>query len=275
MDASKWIDLGMQLTGTYAPRIVGGILAILLAFIVANWAKRAVNGQLTRRKFDPTLTRFFAGLTRTLILIGSALAILGIFGVQTTAFAAVLGAAGLAVGLAFQGTLGNFAAGVMLLVFRPFKVGDVVEVAGHIGVVFEVGIFMTELDTPDGRHTVMPNGKIFGDTIVNLSHNDTRRVDVKVGATYGADLDATRKALEAAIPNIPGALEDPPPQIFLSDLGDSSVNWHLRVWANTADYWDVLQAATRATKMALDEAGIGIPFPQMDVHVDGSLQGKS
>ncbi len=275
MDPKKWIDLGIQLTGTYAPRIVGGILAILLAFIVANWAKRSVTGQLGRRKFDPTLTRFFAGLTRSLILIASALAILGIFGVQTTAFAAVLGAAGLAVGLAFQGTLGNFAAGIMLLVFRPFKVGDVVEVAGHVGVVFEVGIFTTELDTPDGRHTVMPNGKIFGDTIVNMSHNETRRVDIKVGASYGADLDATRKALEAAIPNIPGALEDPPPQIFLGDLGDSSVNWQVRVWVKSADYWDAWQAATRATKMAMDEAGIGIPFPQMDVHVDGTVASKS
>lgn len=275
MDTKKWVDLGMQLTGKYAPRIVGGILAILLAFIIANWAKRAVQGQLVRRKFDPTLTRFFAGLTRTLILLGSALAILGIFGVQTTAFAAVIGAAGLAVGLAFQGTLGNFAAGVMLLVFRPFKVGDVVDVAGHVGVVFEVGIFTTELDTPDGRHTVMPNGKIFGDTIVNMSHNATRRVDVKVGANYGADLDATRKALQAAIPNIAGALEDPPPQIFLSDLGDSSVNWQLRVWAKTEEYWDVWQAATRATKLALDEAGIGIPFPQMDVHVDGAVASRN
>jgi small conductance mechanosensitive channel len=271
-DPQLWIDLMMQLTAEYAPRLLGGILAIFLAFRLAGWAKRAIQSKLSSRNFDATLTRFFAGFARSMVLLGSALAILGIFGVETTAFAAVIGAAALAIGLAFQGTLGNFSAGIMLLVFRPFKVGDFVEVGGHVGVIAEVGIFTTEFDTPDGRHTVMPNGKIFGDTIVNMSHNANRRVDIKVGADYGADLDATKKALEKAIPNIPGALAEPEPQIFLHELGDSSVNWQVRIWARSADYWNVWQAATRATKMAMDEAGIGIPFPQMDVHVDGDAR---
>lgn len=262
------LDELMVVVTPYLIRIAGAIVAIFIAFAVANWAKRAVDSALSKRNFDATLTRFFAGLARTLILIGAGLAILGIFGVETTAFAAIIGAAGLAVGLAFQGTLGNFAAGVMLLVFRPFKVGDFVEIADQKGTVEEVGIFTTSMNTPDGRHTIMPNGKIFGDVIVNMSHNENRRVDIAVGADYGADIDATIAALKKAIPNIPDALQDPPPQIFLSDLGDSSVNYKVRVWAKSEKYWDVWQQATRATKMAMDEAGIGIPFPQMDVHLD-------
>ncbi len=268
MNPDKWMDVVMQIVAEYAPRIVGAIIAIFLAFMVANWAKRAVDKQLSKRNFDATLTRFFAGASRVLILIGAGLAILGIFGVETTAFAAVIGAAGLAVGLAFQGTLGNFAAGVMLLVFRPFKVGDFVDIAGKTGTVEEVGIFTTAMNTPDGKHTIMPNGKIFGDVIVNMSHNENRRVDIAVGADYSADIDATIAALKKALPNIPDALQDPAPQIFLSDLGDSSVNYKVRVWAKADKYWDVWQQTVRATKMAMDEAGIGIPFPQMDVHLD-------
>ncbi|MBW2263417.1 MAG: mechanosensitive ion channel family protein, partial [Deltaproteobacteria bacterium] len=184
-------------------------------------------------------------------------------------FAALIAAAGLAVGLAFQGTLSNFAAGVMLLVFRPFKVGDLVTTAGNLGIVQEIELFTTELSTLDNRKIVVPNGSIFGSVIENLTHNDTRRVDVPVGVEYSADVDETRKVLEAMIPSIPAVLEDPAPQVFLAELGASSVDWQVRVWCKTEDYWDVYQATIRAAKMALDEAKLGIPFPQMDVHLDG------
>ena len=193
---------------------------------------------------------------------------MGVFGIETTSFAAVIGAAGLAIGLAFQGTLSNFAAGMMLLIFRPFKVGDVVTVDGHTGKVAELELFTTELTTPDNRRLIVPNNKIFGSTIENITHHPIRRVDVPVGVDYTAGIDQVREILEQVPPRIPGVLEDPSYQIFLKELGASSVDWVVRVWCKTEDFWDVHQATIRSTKMALDAEGIGIPFPQLDVHLD-------
>ncbi len=177
--------------------------------------------------------------------------------------------ASFAIGMALQGTLGNFAAGVMLLVFRPFKVGDVVKAGGEIGSVVDIGLFTTEFKTPDNRKVVVPNGKIFGDTIENITHHPIRRVDVPVGTAYEADIDQTRAALEACISKIPDVLADPAPQVFLKELGGSSIDWVMRVWCDTPKYWDVYQATIRTAKMALDQAKIGIPYPQMDLHFDG------
>jgi small conductance mechanosensitive channel len=194
--------------------------------------------------------------------------VLGIFGVETTSFAAVLAGAGLAIGMAFSGTLGSFAAGVMLLAFRPFKVGDVVTVAGVTGKVDQVGIFSTTLDTPDNRRFIIPNASITGSTIENISHHPVRRADVSVGTDYSADVDQTRAVLERVANELPGRLQDKDPQVVLVELGASSVDWQVRIWVDAADFWAVKEAATRAVKVALDEAGIGIPFPQMDVHLD-------
>ena len=193
------------------------------------------------------------------------------FGIQTASFAAVLAAAGFAIGLAFQGTLGNFSAGVMLLVFRPFKVGDFVEVNGETGTCEHIDLFTCEFRTLDNKKLIVPNGAVFGSTITNYTGYEIRRADVNVGAEYSADLDKTRKVLEKAAANIPGMIKDPAPQVFLASLGDSSVDWQLRIWCKTADYWDVYQATVRAAKVALDEAGIGIPFPQRDVHLDEAV----
>ena len=263
---------------TWGIRVVGVLVALFLAWIFAGWTRRAILRALEKRKFDATLGKFFANLVKWAILAGAILGCLGVFGIQTASFAAVIAAAGFAVGMAFQGTLGNFAAGVMLLVFRPFKVGDVVSTAGVIGTVNEIELFTTDLTTFDNRRIIVPNGAIFGSVIENLTHNDTRRVDVPVGVEYGADVDETRKVLEVMIPSIPGVIEDPEPQVFLKELGASSVDWVVRVWCKTEDYWDVYQATIRAAKMALDEAKLGIPFPQMDVHFDehalASLSGK-
>ena len=256
---------------TYGPKVIGVLITLVLALIFAGWAERLVRSALERRNFDATLTRFFAKLSRYLILVGAVLGCLGVFGIQTASFAAVLAAAGFAVGLAFQGTLGNFSAGVMLLVFRPFKVGDYVEVAGESGTCEHIDLFTCEFRTLDNRRLIIPNGSVFGSTITNFTGYETRRVDIDVGAEYSADLDKTRAALEKAIAKIDGAIADPPAQVFLKGLGESSVDWQVRVWCKTADYWDVWQSATRATKLALDEAGIGIPFPQQDVHFDDSV----
>lgn len=255
----------------YGTRVAGAIAFLLGAWIAAGWCRRIVRRALERARFDSTLTLFFASAVRWLVLLMAVLACLGLFGIPTTSFAAAIGAAGLAIGLAFQGSLSNVASGVMLLVFRPFAVGDFVNAGGVTGSVTEIQLFTTTFDTPDNRRIIVPNSLIFGQTIENVTYHDKRRVNVDVGTDYSADLDRVREVLEAAIPAIPGALEDPAPQVFLSALGGSSIDWQVRVWCSADEYWDVHQATVRAVKRALDEAGISIPFPQMDVHLDGAL----
>lgn len=250
------------------------VLVAFLAFagwIVAGFASRMVQGALQRAKLDVTLSLFFAKMSRWLVLLLTFLAILNTFGIETTSLAAVIGATSLAIGLAFQGTLANFAAGVMLLIFRPFKVGDTVEVNGTRGKVTEIELFTTSLDTPDNRRFIVPNGNIFGTTIENVTHHTTRRCDVAVGVCYSADIDHTKVVLTEAIQGIEGVLNDPEPVVYLVELGASSVDWSVRTWCKTSDYWTVRERLTRAVKMSLDNAGISIPFPQMDVHLDQPL----
>ncbi len=255
----------------YAPPIIGVVLLLVVAYVASGWVGRLVGRLLSKAKVEQTLCRFFGSMARWALMVLALIACLGVFGVETTSFAAVLGAATLAIGLGFQGSLSNLAAGVMLLIFRPFKVGDVVQVSGELGKVAELGLFSTEMDTFDNRRIILPNSGIFGSTVVNFTHHATRRVDIPVGVEYPADLDRTREVLTAAAAGVPKRLEDPPPQIILLKLGNSSVDWQVRVWVKTEDYWDVVDAGTRAVKMALDEAGLGIPFPQMDVHLDAPV----
>jgi small conductance mechanosensitive channel len=264
------LDTAVEAISTFGLKLIGVLVVLVIAWIVARWARRAVERSLTRTRLDVTLTKFFANATGWLILLLAVLAVLGIFGIQTTSFAAVLGAAGLAIGLAFQGTLSNLAAGVMLLTFRPFKVGDAVKVAGETGIIDEIDLFVTKLDTFDNRRIVIPNSKIFGDKIETITYHPIRRADVAVGTDYDADLDEVRTVLEQAAAGVEGGLPDPAPQVVLDGLGDSSINWTVRLWCNTIDYLATKQALTRAIKHALDEAGIGIPYPQMDVHLDQS-----
>lgn len=262
----------LQLLTSYLTKIVGAVVALFFAFVVAGWARKVVNAACERGKVDMTLTKFFGNAARYAVLTIAIVAILGIFGIETTSFAAVIGAAGLAIGLAFQGSLSNLASGVMLLMFRPFKVGDFVKAAGTAGTVDEIELFTTRLVTPDKRLIIVPNSSVFGSTIENVSYFPTRRVDVDVGTDYGADLDETRKILEAAAKSVKH-LDDPAIQIFLDSLGDSSIAWKVRVWVESADYWAVRENLTRAIKVELDKAGIGIPFPQMDVHLDKAGEG--
>lgn len=249
-------------------RIVGLIVFLVVAWFVSGWVGRLVRAALKRAKVEETLAKFLSSLARWGLLVLALVACLSIFGVETTSFAAVIGATGLAIGLAFQGTLGNLASGVMLMIFRPFKAADFVEVGGETGKVEQIGLFSTTLDTLDNRRIIIPNGAVFGATIENYTFHPTRRVDVSVGVEYPADLDRTREVLLDAARGVPGGLDDPEPAVVLTGLGDSAVDWQVRVWANTADYWAVRDATTRAVKLALDEAGLGIPFPQMDVHLE-------
>ncbi len=260
----------IPLVTTWAMRIVGVVVFLVVAWIVAGWVARRVRRGMERRKIDPTLTGFVGSTSRWLIILAAVIAALGIFGVETTSFAAILGAAGLAVGLAFQGSLANFAAGVLLLVFRPFKIGDVIAAGGVTGCVDSIGLFTTTLDSFDNRRLVVPNKAVFDGTIENTTFHDTRRMDVEVGVAYGAPLDRTREVLEAVVAKAEGRIEEPASAVVLVGLGANSVDWALRIWCRTEDYWAVKERVTREVKLALDAAGIGIPFPQLDVHLDGS-----
>jgi len=256
----------------YGLQIIGALIFAIVAYVICGWVGRLVRRALTKAKVEATLAQFLGSLARWSLLVLALIACLGVFGVETTSFAAALAGAGLAIGLAMQGTLSNVAAGVMLMIFRPFKVDQLVEISGHMGIVKEITLFTTNLDTLDNRRIVIPNSSVFGSTIENLTYNPIRRVDVSVGVEYSADTKHTREVLTAAAQAVPGCTDDPAPQIILLSLGASSVDWQVRVWANSDDYWDVLDAATQSVKAALDEAGIGIPFPQIDVHMDPPTQ---
>jgi small conductance mechanosensitive channel len=267
----EYIDKILPLITSYGVKVIGVIVVLIVAWIIAGWLSGAIRRGMSRARIDETLTKFTSKMTRWLILVLAVLSCLAGFGVPVMGFAAVIGASALAVGLAFQGSLSNFAAGVMLLVFRPFKVGDVVSVAGQTGKIDEIGLFTTIMDTADNRRLILPNGSVFGAVIENISYHATRRLDVAVGCEYPADLDRTREVLLGAARSLPTVLPEPEPAVVLLELGDSSINWSVRVWVNASDYWPTRDALTRAVKVALDEAGIGIPFPQMDVHLDAPV----
>lgn len=247
------------------------IVLIIAVFIAAGWARKIVGKAVRKANVEETLARFLSNMARYIVLIAGGVAILGTLGVETASFAAVLAALGFAIGMAMSGMLGNIAAGIMLLFFRPFKVGDVVEAGGVKGKVFEIGLFTTVFDTPDNRRIIVPNNSIFGDNIENVSHHDTRRVTVSVGTDYGADIDKAREVMLEAAKNSASVLSDPAPAVVLTGLGGSSIDWDVRVWVNSSDFWDVQDRLTRDVKYALDIAEIGIPFPQMDVHIDGKV----
>ncbi len=255
----------------YLIPIITALLLLIVVFIAAGWAKRIVKRGLERTKVDVTLTKFFSNIARYIVLVVGIIAVLGRVGIETASFAAVLAAAGFAIGMAFQGTLSNFSAGIMLLFFRPFKVGDLVHVGGVTGVVDEIELFTTHLNTPDNRRIILPNGSIFGNTIENMTYHDLRRVDVAVGTDYSADLDKTRQVIEAACATVAGRVESEGVEAYLVSLGDSAIDWEARVWCDSAEYLAIKDDLTKAVKNGLDAAGIGIPFPQRDIHIDGVL----
>lgn len=267
MSSDTWI-LAWETIGQ--PVLLAIVLIVAVLFI-AGWIRRMTTKACRKANVEETLARFLGNMIRYLVLFAGGIAILGTLGVETTSFAAVLAAAGFAIGMALSGMLGNVAAGVMLLFFRPFKVDDVVNAGGVTGKIIEIGLFTTAFDTPDNRRIIVPNGSIFGGTIENVSFHDTRRVAVSVGTDYGADIDKTREVLMAAAKACENVLTDPEPGVVLTGLGGSSIDWSVRVWVNASDFWGVTDQLTRDVKYALDNAGVGIPFPQMDVHMDGKV----
>ena len=247
------------------------VLAAILVFIVGRWIakalKKLINKVMTKNNVDPTLVSFIGDLTYFALLAFVVIAAINQLGVQTTSFIAVIGAAGLAIGLALQGSLANFAAGFLLMLFRPFKVGDYIEGAGVAGAVEEIQVFTTQLKSPDNKKIIIPNAKLTGDNIINYSANETRRVDLVIGAGYGDDLAKVKEVLEDVLSKDGRILKDPAPTIAVGELADSSVNFVVRPWVKTADYWDVYFDTTESVKRRFDADGISIPFPQRDVHM--------
>ena len=261
------IEMLQELAMLYGVQL---ILALAI-FIVGKWVVKRiasiVQRILAKNNVDPAIEHFVSSLVSWTLLFFVVIASLGQLGIQTASFVAILGAAGLAVGLALQGSLANFAAGVLILIFRPFKVGDFIEVAGISGVVQKIQIFTTELHSPDNKKIIVPNGGVISGNITNYSANETRRVDMVFGIGYSDDIDAAKAVLQSVVASEPRVLGVPAPTIAVVELADSSVNLVCRPWVNTADYWDVYFNITEAAKKALDAQGISIPFPQRDIHI--------
>ncbi|GEA05395.1 mechanosensitive ion channel protein [Alteromonas sp. KUL42] len=234
--------------------IVGGLLSVFRKI-------------MAKSKYDNMLVDFLESILSAILMLFVIVASLDQLGVDTTSLVAILGAAGLAIGLSLQDSLKNFAAGVMLLVFKPFKAGDFVEAAGTAGSIGKIGIFTTTMNTPDNKEIIVPNGKIYSDNITNYSARDTRRVDMVVGIGYDADLLKAKRILQELVAEDERILPDPAPKIAVSELADSSVNFIVRPWVNSADFWGVKFDFTEKVKLRFDEEGISIPFPQMDVHL--------
>ena len=247
------------------------IIFALLIFIIGKWVakflKNLVKKGMERGKVDPVLIGFLSNIVYYLLMIAVIITAIQKLGVQTTSFVAVLGAAGLAVGLALQGSLANFASGVLIILFRPFKIGDFVEAGGVTGVIDEIGILVTNMHTPDNKGIIVPNSQIMGGHIVNFNAHDIRRVDMVFGIGYGDDIDKARNIIADILDKDERVLKDPAPQIAVAELGDSSVNFFVRPWCKSADFWGVNLDTHETVKKRFDAEGVSIPFPQRDVHI--------
>jgi len=251
--------------------LAGKIVGALVIFYGGRWlaglAVGALRKVMQRQEIDKTLETFVCNLVRMALLVVVIIAAISALGIQTASFIAIFGAAGLAVGLALQGSLSNFAAGVLIVLFRPYKVGDWVEAAGISGAVEQVQILTTVLKTGDNKQIIVPNSQIMDSIITNYSANDTRRVDMVVGVSYDDDLDKVRKTVEELVAADDRILDAPACTIAVSELADSSVNFVVRPWVKSADYWGVMFDLTEAIKKRFDQDGISFPFPQQDVHL--------
>lgn len=264
IDINHFIDLGI----TYGLKLLGAVAIFVIGKWIAGGLTRSIKRLMERGKVEATLVSFTGSLVYVVLMIVVILAALNNLGVNTTSFVAILGAAGLAVGLALQGTLSNVGAAVLLILFRPFKVGDFVEAGGTAGVVEEINMFSTIFKTGDNKVVIVPNGAVIGGTITNYSAKETRRVDWTFGIGYDDDLKLAKKTLEEILGEDERIMKDPAPFVAVSELADSSVNFVCRVWVKSGDYWGVYFDTLEKVKLVFDEKGISIPYPQMDVHLD-------
>ncbi len=262
------IDKLSELITTYAPKVIGAILTLIIGFWVVRRISNMVSRMLQKRKMDETIRPFLVSLVDTGLKIMVLLAVASMFGIDVTSFIAIFTALAFAIGMALQGSLGHFASGVLLLIFKPYKVGDLVSLSGETGVVESIQIFNTLLRTPDNKRIIVPNGVITSSIITNISGQGTIRVDMTFGIGYEDDIDKARNIIREVAGNCPHILQDPPMDIFVSELADSSVNFAVRPWCKSEHYWDVYFYMHENIKKAFDEQGISIPYPQMDVHLD-------
>jgi len=257
----------ITLASEYGLKVIGAILIWIIGSWVIKRIKKLLIKVMDKADYDESLEIFISNLVVGALKILLVIAILGNLGVETTSFAAVLGAAGLAVGLALQGSLSNFAGGVLLMIFKPYKIGDFIEAQGEMGTVKEIEIFTTKLNTPDNKEVIIPNGVLSNGNITNYSTEKQRRIDITMGVSYDADIKQTKDVLMKVLTDNPKILKDPAPLIALTELADSSVNYKVRPWVLSADYWGVYAEVMEACKIELDKAGIEIPYPHsVEIH---------
>jgi small conductance mechanosensitive channel len=267
MNIDRIIEQGQVLGLDYGQRVIEAILIFVVGKFAVAISKKVIVKLMKKSKQDETLIAFVASISGVGLLAFVVVAALGQLGIQTASFVAIIGAAGLAIGLALQGSLSNFASGVLLIIFKPFKLDNYIEGAGIAGVVEEIGIFTTTLKSPDNKRIIVPNSKLTSDNIVNYSANLSRRVDMLATVSYSDDIDKVKAILKSILDANPNVLKEPAALIAVKELADSSVNLVVRPWVNTADYWDVYFETQEAIKKEFDKADISIPFPQQDVHI--------
>ncbi|UTW62053.1 mechanosensitive ion channel [bacterium SCSIO 12741] len=263
----RYLHKIIDLTAEYGPKLLLALLVLFIGLRVIKWMTKLIHNIFDKQKVDPTLRPFLINLVNWMLKLMLFISVASMMGVETTSFVAVIGAAGLAVGLALQGTLANFAGGVLILLFKPYKIGDLIEAQGYFGEVKEIQIFITVIITPDGKTAVIPNGAISNGSLTNFSEQGQLRVDLTIGISYDSDIKKAREILMDVMQSDPKVLKDPAPMVAVSELADSSVNLAVRPWATPADYWDVYFGTLEKGKEALDAAKITIPFPQRDVHL--------
>ena len=263
MDLTKLTDTAIA----YGTKGLTAVVVLVIGLILIKMISNLTGKALSKKGVDATLQPFLKGLVSTILKAALIISILGMVGVKTTSFIAILGAAGLAVGMALQGSLGNFAGGVLILIFKPFKVGDVVQAQGYTGSISEVGIFCTVMKTPDNKTIILPNGGLAGGSMVNYSTESTRRVDWTFGIAYGDDLKKAQSTLLSILNDDARILKDPAPFARVGELADSSVNFTVRAWVNSADFWDVHFDVIENVKLSFDANDLNFPFPQHEVHM--------
>ncbi len=261
--SQKLIDLAVD----YGPKLLLAILVLLIGLWIIKLVLKGTNRAMERSNMEISLRKFLSGFFGILLKVLLLISVASMIGIATTSFVAVIGAAGLAVGLALQGGLANFAGGVIILMFKPFKVGDFLEAQGYMGTVSEITIFTTILKTPDNKTVIIPNGALSNGSMVNFSTEPQRRVDMVFGIGYGDSIEMAKLVLKKLVDSDARIKKEPAPQIVVGELGDNSVNFNVRVWCDSADYWGIYFDTHEKVKIAFDESGISIPFPQRDIHL--------
>ncbi len=265
-DAQIWIDKLIEFGSEYGLKLLGAVAI----WVIGSWVIKRINKLLDKAmdkvEYDESLEKFITSLIVGTLKVLLIVIILGNLGVETTSFAALLAAGGLAIGLSLQGSLSNFAGGVLILILKPYKTGDFIEAQGEFGVVKEIQIFNTKINTLDNKEVIIPNGALSNGNITNYSSEKFRRVDLVIGVSYNSDIKQTKDLLLNILKNNDKIVDEPAPMIYLGELADSSVNFYVRPWVHSPDYWDVYFEVMEACKLELDKAGIEIPFPQMDIH---------